>query len=197
MHPLFRLMIQFTKDETQPNWHGYFYTALFFVSALARTLFIHQYFHRVRLTGMRIKTAVIAAVYTKVIIILLLLPRHSYQSGKLYLQSLRLSNKARKTSTVGEIVNLMSVDAHRLSDLMIHLHMVWSAPLQIVLSLVFLYLAMGPSIFAGFAVMLLMIPVNSWLASWSKKFQVKQMTEKDSRIKLINEVLNGIKVCKF
>ena len=79
---------------------------------------------------------------------------------------------------------------------MIHLHMVWSAPLQIVLSLVFLYLAMGPSIFAGFAVMLLMIPVNLWLASWTKKLQVKQMTEKDSRIKLINEVLNGIKVCK-
>ena len=90
----------------------------------------------------------------------------------------------------------MSVDAQRLSDLMIHLHMVWSAPLQIVLSLVFLYLAMGPSIFAGFAVMVLMIPVNLWLASWTKKLQVKQMTEKDSRIKLINEVLNGIKVCK-
>jgi hypothetical protein len=80
---------------------------------------------------------------------------------------------------------------------MIHLHMLWSAPFQIVLSLIFLYLTMGPSIFAGFAVMILMVPLNSCLASWSKKFQFKQMSYKDSRIKLVNEVLNGIKVCSY
>ena len=113
---------------------------------------------------------------------------------QLYLQSLRLSNKARKNSTVGEIVNLMSVDAQRLMDLMSYINMIWSAPLQIILSLVFLYLTMGPSIFAGFAVMLLMIPLNAVLATWARKLQVKQMALKDSRIKLVNEVLNGIKV---
>ena len=72
--------------------------------------------------------------------------------------------------------------------------MIWSSPFQITLSLIFLYLTMGPSIFAGFAVMVLMIPLNSCLASWSKKWQFKQMSHKDSRIKIINEVLNGIKV---
>ena len=96
---------------------------------------------------------------------------------------------------MGEIVNLMSVDAQRFIDLMIHLHMLWSAPLQVILSLVFLYLTMGPSIFAGFAVMILMIPLNASVAGISRKMQVKQMGFKDSRIKLVNEVLNGIKVC--
>ena len=90
----------------------------------------------------------------------------------------------------------MSVDVQRLKDLMPNLHMIWSAPLQIVLSLIFLYLTMGPSIFAGFAVLVLMIPLNSCLASCSKKFQAKQMRQKDSRIRLVNEVLNGIKVTK-
>ena len=42
--------------------------------------------------------------------------------------------------------------------------------------------------------MVLMIPLNIWLGNWSKKLQVKQMSHKDSRIKLVNEVLNGIKV---
>ena len=42
--------------------------------------------------------------------------------------------------------------------------------------------------------MVLMIPLNIWLGNWSKKHQVKQMAHKDSRIKLVNEVLNGIKV---
>ena len=94
----------------------------------------------------------------------------------------------------GEIVNLMSVDAQRLKDLMPTLHMIWSAPLQIVLSLVFLYLTMGPSIFAGFAILVLMIPFNSWLISWTEWVQAKQMTQKDSRIRLINAFFSGIKV---
>ena len=58
-------MIQFTKDETQPDWHGYLYTVLFFVNALTLSLILHQYFHRVNLVGMRIRTAIIAAVYNK------------------------------------------------------------------------------------------------------------------------------------
>ena len=59
-------MIQFTKDETQPDWHGYLYTVLFFVNALIVSLVLHQYFYRVNVVGMRIRTAVIAAVYRKV-----------------------------------------------------------------------------------------------------------------------------------
>ncbi len=110
------------------------------------------------------------------------------------LQALRLSSKARRKSTVGEIVNLMSVDAQRFVDLMTIIHLIWSAPLQILLSLIFLYLTMGPSIFAGVAIMLLTIPVNALIASYGKKLQAKQMLFKDSRIKIINEVLNGIKV---
>ena len=88
----------------------------------------------------------------------------------------------------------MSVDTERVKELMSYIHNIWSVPLQIVLSLIFLYLTMGPSIFAGFAIMVLMIPLNFGLVSCSKMVQVKQMSHKDSRIKLIKEVLNGIKV---
>ncbi len=109
-------------------------------------------------------------------------------------QSLRLSSKARRITTAGEIVNLMAVDAQRFMDLMPSIHLIWSAPLQIVLSLVFLYISMGPSIFAGVAVMLLLIPLNVLIATYSKKLQGRQMIFKDSRLKLINEVLSGIQV---
>ena len=88
------------------------------------------------------------------------------------LQSLRLSNSARRQSTVGEIVNLMSVDAQRFMDLAAYLHLIWSAPLQIVLSIVFLYITMGPSVFAGVGVMILMIPINAIFASIGRKLQV-------------------------
>ena len=203
-------MINFTNDPTEPSWHGYLYAFLLFMVAVIQSLFLHQYFHRGFTLGLRMRTAIIAAVYRKV--------HHTHthltpstihcykcahtcilliRTPTTHLQSLRLSSKARRTSTVGEIVNLMSVDAQRFMDLMPYINNLWSAPLQIILSLIFLYLTMGPSIFAGVAVMVLLIPVNAGIAAYSKKLQVKQMSFKDSRIKLVNEVLNGIKVLKY
>ena len=88
------------------------------------------------------------------------------------LQSLLLSNLARRDSTTGEIVNLMAIDAQRFMDLTSYLNMVWSAPLQITLSVIFLYQTMGPSVFAGVAVMILLIPVNAGMAVISRRFQV-------------------------
>lgn len=54
-------------------------------------------------------------------------------------QALVITNSARKSSTVGEIVNLMSVDAQRFMDLATYLNMIWSAPLQVILALFFLW----------------------------------------------------------
>ena len=59
-------MVQFTEDESQPNWHGYVYAVLFFLTALLQSLFLNQYFYRAYVIGMRIRTAVVAAVYNKV-----------------------------------------------------------------------------------------------------------------------------------
>ena len=89
-------------------------------------------------------------------------------------QALCLNNKSRREKTVGEIVNLMSVDAQRFMDLMTYFHLIWSAPLQIVLALLFLYFTMGVSIFAGFALMILMIPFNAAIAAKSRKYQVEK-----------------------
>lgn len=61
-----RLLINFVNDKKAPAWQGYFYTALLFVSACLQTLVLHQYFHICFVSGMRIKTAVIGAVYRKV-----------------------------------------------------------------------------------------------------------------------------------
>ncbi|CAI8020809.1 Multidrug resistance-associated protein 1 [Geodia barretti] len=173
---ILKLMIRFTEDPSESDWRGYLYAVLLFVTAVVQSLLLHQYFHRCFLVGMRVRTAVISAIYNK---------------------ALRLSNSARRERTVGEIVNLMSVDAQRFMDLMSYLHMIWSAPLQIVLALIFLYITMGFSIFAGFAVMVLLIPINAVIAAKSRTLQVKQMILKDSRIKLVNEVLNGMKVIKL
>lgn len=72
--------------------------------------------------------------------------------------------------------------------------MLWSAPLQIILCMYFLWEILGPSVLAGLAVMIILIPVNGVIANKVKTLQIRQMKNKDERVKLMNEVLSGIKV---
>jgi len=91
----------------------------------------------------------------------------------------------------------MAVDAHRFIDVITYLNMIWSAPFQIFLSVYFLWKLLGPSVLAGLFLMIVLIPINSAVATKSKDFQVKQMKNKDDRAKLMNEILSGIKVMLF
>ncbi|XP_006558751.1 multidrug resistance-associated protein 1 [Apis mellifera] len=172
---ILQLLIDFIKGH-EPLWKGYFYAVLLLITAIFQTLVLSQYFHRMFLVGLRIRTALIAAIYRK---------------------ALRMSNAARKESTVGEIVNLMSVDAQRFMDLTAYINMIWSAPLQIVLALYFLWDILGPAVLAGLAVLLILIPINVLITNRVKTLQIRQMKHKDERVKLMNEVLNGIKVLKL
>ena len=54
-------------------------------------------------------------------------------------KSLRISSAGKKDTTSGEIVNLMSVDAQRICDLVPYVNMLWSSPLQIVVAIYMLY----------------------------------------------------------
>ncbi|KAM4525274.1 ATP-binding cassette sub-family C member 3 isoform 2-T2 [Odontesthes bonariensis] len=173
---LLRLLISFTKQKGVPDWWGYTLAFLMFFTALLQTLILHRHFQYCFVTGMNVRTAVIGAIYRK---------------------ALAITNAAKRSSTVGEIVNLMSVDAQRFMDLTTFLNMLWSAPLQIMLALYFLWQNLGPSVLAGVAVMVMLIPFNAVIAMKTRGYQVEQMKHKDDRIKLMNEILNGIKVLKL
>ena len=73
-------------------------------------------------------------------------------------------------------------------------NMLWSAPFQIILCVVFLWNILGPSVLSGILVMILLIPLNAFIATKLKALQVQQMKEKDNRVKMMNEILQGIKV---
>ncbi|NXX95541.1 MRP3 protein, partial [Centropus bengalensis] len=173
---LLRVLIGFIKNKDAPAWWGFLVAALMFICAVLQTLMLHQHFQYCFVTGMRLRTGITGVIYRK---------------------SLVITNSAKRSSTVGEIVNLMSVDAQRFMDLVTFLNMLWSAPLQIFLALYFLWETLGPSVLAGVAVMVLLIPFNSAIAMKTRAFQVEQMRHKDARIKLMNEILGGIKVLKL
>ncbi|XP_069374124.1 ATP-binding cassette sub-family C member 3 isoform X3 [Paralichthys olivaceus] len=173
---LLRMLITFTKQKDVPDWWGYALAFLMFFTAILQTLILHHHFQYCFVTGMNVRTAIIGAIYRKALVI---------------------TNAAKRSTTVGEVVNLMSVDAQRFMDLTTFLNMLWSAPLQIMLALYFLWQNLGPSVLAGVAVMIMLIPLNAVIAMKTRAYQVEQMQYKDSRIKLMNEILNGIKVLKL
>uniref|UniRef100_A0A8C8M6V6 ABC-type glutathione-S-conjugate transporter n=1 Tax=Oncorhynchus tshawytscha TaxID=74940 RepID=A0A8C8M6V6_ONCTS len=173
---VFSLMISFTMDKSIYTWTGYMYAVLLILVAIFQSLFLQQYFQRCFVLGMKVKTAIMAAVYKKALVV---------------------SNDARKESTVGETVNLMSADAHRFNDVVNFIHLLWSCPLQIALAIAFLWIELGPAVLAGLAVMVLMVPINGLLANMSKNVQIENMRYKDKRMKIVNEMLNGIKILKL
>ena len=75
-------------------------------------------------------------------------------------------------STAGELVNLMAVDCQKLLEVSSNFSMIWSAPLQIILGLVFLYRTLGVSVFAGVAMMLFFMPMNLVSGKLAQKYQV-------------------------
>ena len=83
-----------------------------------------------------------------------------------------LNSKARGMSTAGEMVNLMSVDAQRLMELMTYINSLWSSPLQIAGAIYFLYNTLGISVLAGVGVLILIIPVNMLFGSRWHSLQV-------------------------
>uniref|UniRef100_A0A8D3CY00 ABC-type glutathione-S-conjugate transporter n=1 Tax=Scophthalmus maximus TaxID=52904 RepID=A0A8D3CY00_SCOMX len=173
---ILKLMISFTQDKSRPDWEGYMYAVLLLLVAILQSLLLQQYFHLCFVLGVQVRTAIMTAVYKKALV---------------------MSNDNRKESSVGETVNLMSADAQRFNDLTSFIHLLWSCPLQIILSIAFLWMELGPSALAGLAAMVILVPLNALLATKARSLGVKNMKFKDQRLKIMNEILNGIKILKL
>ncbi|XP_067139263.1 multidrug resistance-associated protein 1-like [Centruroides vittatus] len=168
-------MIDFVVND-DPTWKGYFYTFLLFLSSLLSNFTINHLVYYMVVTAIQVKSALISAVYRK---------------------SLKISSSTRRKYTVGELVNLMAVDAERLFQLSMFFSLIWGAPLRVFLTIVFLWQYLGPSCLAGVAVMGLMLPITAIIANKNRIVQEKQMIAKDDRLKFMNEILSGIKVLKL
>ncbi|VUC27576.1 unnamed protein product [Clonostachys rosea] len=147
-----------------------------FLASVAQSLCLHQCFQSFSQTGIKTKASLVLAVYRK---------------------SLKLSNEARGMKSTGEIVNLMAVDSQRIQDVTQFSQHLWSAPFQIILCMLLLYNLLGYSMLAGVVVIIATIPANGHITTALKRLQKELMKNKDSRAKLITEVVSNIKSIKL
>ncbi|QRV89229.1 ABC transporter transmembrane region [Ceratobasidium sp. AG-Ba] len=147
--------------------------AMFLVSVI-QTAMLHQYFQICFVTGMRVRAGLVTAICNKALV-----------------------QASESQGSRGDIVNLMSVDATRLQDLCTYGLIAFSGPLQITLAFVSLYNLLGWPAFVGVAIMVISLPLNTFIARVLKKMQGEQMKNRDKRTRLMSELLNNIKSIKL
>ncbi|XP_063055081.1 ATP-binding cassette sub-family C member 10 [Engraulis encrasicolus] len=143
-----------------------------FVAAILRNVFVFQ----VSKISLEARAAVVSAIYGK---------------------AMRVSGAALARFTLGEVVNFMSTDTDRLVNFFNSFHEAWSLPFQFALALYLLYLQVGVAFLGGLGVAVLLVPLNKLLASRILENNTHMLEHKDSRVKLMTEVLFGIRVLKF
>ena len=99
---------------------------------------------------------------------------------------------------VGTIINLMAVDSFKVSEISAYLHFLWGdTPIQLAMSVVLLYQILGWSALASIIMMILVMPLNFFLAKQFSKVQKKVMAATDVRIHTTNEILQNIRIIKY
>ena len=71
------------------------------------------------------------------------------------------------------------------------------APLQIVIALVLIYQQVGNAMWVGVAYMLFLLPINAKVFSVVANMRRKVLKYSDMRVKMMNEILTGIRIIKF
>ncbi|CAN1264238.1 ABC transporter C family member 10 [Linum perenne] len=94
-------------------------------------------------------------------------------------------------------MNYVTVDAYRIGEFPFWFHQTWTTSLQLCLSLIILFRAVGLATFAALAIIVLTVLCNAPLAKLQHRFQTRLMTAQDERLKACGESLVNMKVLKL
>ncbi|KAF9898255.1 hypothetical protein BX616_004276, partial [Lobosporangium transversale] len=108
-----------------------------------------------------------------------------------------LSSRAHLIYPDGAIVNLMSTDASRIDMAMLSVLLVISIPSFTIATVGILVHMMGPAALLGAAILIFANPIQAWAMARLSPIRKKGSEFTDLRIRLTQEILQGIKVIKF
>nr|XP_039258782.1 multidrug resistance-associated protein 4-like [Styela clava] len=112
-------------------------------------------------------------------------------------QTLRLSQKSLNNTTTGEIVNLGATDVLRFDRLPSFLHYLWVGPLQCLIVGIILWQEIGIAVLSGMGVLILIMFLQTFSGRAFGKIRSMTAVLTDERIRLMNEVINGMRIIKM
>nr|CAD7260956.1 unnamed protein product [Timema shepardi] len=110
---------------------------------------------------------------------------------------LRLSTSILNESAMGMTMNLLSNDVSRFENAVLMLHTLWTSPICGLISLYLIWQETSFSGFIGFGVTMSFLPLLAICARMGMKYRYQTTLKTDSRIKLMDEIICGIKVIKM
>jgi len=176
--PLFMgwMIEYFTPGSDMSKFEAYMYGTGVVMMSAVYTFTHHPYFFGVMHTGMKIRIASCSLLYRK---------------------ALKLSNSALGQTTVGQMVNLLSNDVNRFDLSVLFNHYLWAGPLQLIIVTALLCQKIGPSALVGAVLLIAAVPLQTWVGKQFGKLRVRTASKTDKRIRLMNEIVNGMKVIKM
>ncbi|KAK7294325.1 hypothetical protein RJT34_17214 [Clitoria ternatea] len=168
--------VSYSRSTGTDIKHGLSIVAFLSFAKLVESLSQRHWFFDSRRSGLKIRSALMVAVYSK---------------------QLKLSSSARRRHSAGEIVNYIAVDAYRLGEFPWWFHVTWTSALQLVLSVVILFGVVGLGALPGLVPLLICGLLNVPFAKILQNCQAQFMIAQDERLRSTSEILNSMKIIKL
>lgn len=98
---------------------------------------------------------------------------------------------------IGKIVNLMSADASKSSQILGQVYNLYGAPFEIIVGTFFLYQLLGISAFFGFLALVMVAPLNHYLSKRRIFISRGIAAARDRRMAIVNELFISVKFIKL
>nr|CAD2131077.1 unnamed protein product [Meloidogyne enterolobii] len=165
--------LQTNKEMTT----SYICCGLMFITMLFASLCDVHFGYRIQLLSMKAKSALLLAVYEK----LLRIPAY----------------KITDDFSSGKLINLMCTDIDRIGEFICSFHAFWGMPMDFIIALYLIYKEMGLAFLAGVLASVILIPLNKLIASKIGKYSNEMMSVKDARLKLVSELSHSMRTIKL
>nr|XP_015837654.1 PREDICTED: probable multidrug resistance-associated protein lethal(2)03659 isoform X2 [Tribolium castaneum] len=176
---LFAKLLQYytPNNKTITKSQAYLVSLYLILIVLVRMLGLHLYWFETEHLGLKVQVALSSVIYRK---------------------CLKLSNETLSEVTLGQSANLLSNDVTRFHcGLIRYVHYVWLIFLQVAVILYYLHSRLGVTAIYGISVFLICVFIQIFFFKKITIYRLKASTKTDQRVKLMNEIIQGIKVVKM
>ncbi|XP_076234372.1 ATP-binding cassette sub-family C member 5-like [Calliopsis andreniformis] len=171
---LMRKVLEHVQSPEEDSWVGIKWVLLLIFCDFVRMVFFTWTWNTNIRTALRLKTACTTLLYNKII---------------------GLNTLGSKNT--GEIINLFTNDSQRLFDVIIYGPMIITGPIVITCGIIYILWFFSPLALCGTLAFLMFYPCQYLISRAVGHYRSKTVVIADTRVKLMNEILECIKLIKM
>ncbi|SCU77356.1 LAME_0A00826g1_1 [Lachancea meyersii CBS 8951] len=200
---LLKRILEYVDDQsTAPKNLAWFYVCTMFVCRVAVAICQSQALFFGRRVCIRMKAIIISEIYTKALRRKISANSSKPSTDEVDPQDLNAKDDVNgdeesTSANLGAIINLMAVDAFKVSEICAYLHAFVEASIMTVVALVLLYNLLGWSALVGAGLIVALLPTSFKLTTLLGQYQKESLSITDKRIQKLNETFQAIRIIKF